>query len=61
VTFDNVGSLGANFFLQVRRDIGGTSYWCETCAASAEQQAAALAFCKSLVATTTVREREGEP
>jgi len=48
VTFENEGSLGTNFFLQVRRDIGGMSYWCETTAASAEQQAAASAFCKSL-------------
>jgi hypothetical protein len=48
VTFDNEGDLGANFFVQVRRDIGGKSYWCETTASSAEQQANALAFCKSL-------------
>ena len=48
VTFDNEGDLGANFFVNVRRDIGGKTYWCETTASSAEQQAAALAFCKSL-------------
>jgi hypothetical protein len=48
VTFDNEGDLGANFFVQVRRDIGGKTYWCETTASSVEQQAAALAFCKSL-------------
>jgi hypothetical protein len=48
VTFDNEGDLGANFFVQVRRDIGGKSYWCETTASSAEQQANTLAFCKSL-------------
>jgi hypothetical protein len=48
VTFDNEGGMGANFFVNVRRDIGGKTYWCETTASSAEQQANALAFCKSL-------------
>jgi len=48
VTFDNSGDLGANFFAQVRRDIGGKTYWCETTASSVEQQTAALDFCKSL-------------
>jgi hypothetical protein len=48
VTFDNTGDLGANFFVNVRRDIGGKTYWCETTASSVEQQTAALDFCKSL-------------
>ncbi|MCX4240983.1 hypothetical protein [Paraliomyxa miuraensis] len=48
MTFDNEGSMGANFFVQVRREIGGKAYWCETTASSAEQQTAALDFCKSL-------------
>ena len=48
VTFDNEGDLGANFFVQVRRDIGGKTYWCETTASSAEQQTNAVNFCKSL-------------
>ena len=48
VTFDNKGDLGANYFVQVRRDIGGKTYWCETTASSVEQQTAALDFCKSL-------------
>jgi hypothetical protein len=48
VTFDNEGGMGANFFVQVRRDIGGKAYWCETTSSTAEQQAAVLAFCKSL-------------
>ncbi len=48
VTFDNTGDLGANFFVQVRRDIGGKTYWCETTASTLEQQTAAVAFCKSL-------------
>ncbi len=48
LTFDNEGGMGANFFVQVRRDIDGKSYWCETTASKPEQQANALAFCKSL-------------
>lgn len=48
MTFDNEGGMGANYFVQVRRDIGGKTYWCETTASKPEQQAAALAFCKSL-------------
>ncbi len=48
VTFDNEGGMGANFFVNVRREIDGKSYWCETTASSAEQQANAVAFCKSL-------------
>jgi hypothetical protein len=48
VTFDNENEMGINFFVQVRRDIGGKSYWCETTSSSVEQQAAVLAFCKSL-------------
>lgn len=48
VTFDNEGSAGKNFFVNVRRDIGGKAYWCETTAPSEEQAANAVAFCKSL-------------
>ena len=47
-TFENKGDMGANYFVNVRRDIGGKSYWCETTASSPEQQAAAVDFCKSL-------------
>lgn len=48
VTFDNQGDLGTNYFVQVRRDIGGKTYWCETTSSTPEQQTAALDFCKSL-------------
>lgn len=48
ITFDNEGGLGTNYFVQVRREIGGKAYWCETTASTPEQQANALAFCKSL-------------
>ncbi|MEM9457876.1 MAG: hypothetical protein AAGF11_27095 [Myxococcota bacterium] len=48
VTYDNESGMGPNFFVEVRRDIGGKTYWCETTASKPEQQAKALAFCKSL-------------
>ncbi|MCA9712280.1 MAG: hypothetical protein KDK70_40965 [Myxococcales bacterium] len=47
LTFVNDG-IETNYFVHVRREIGGKSYWCETMAASAEEQAKALAVCKSL-------------
>lgn len=48
VTYDNESGMGPNFFVEVRRQIGGKTYWCETTASKPEQQANALAFCKSL-------------
>lgn len=48
VTYDNTGSMGANFFVQVRRDIGGKTYACSTTTSDADKQAAAVAACKSL-------------
>ncbi|HWB73774.1 MAG TPA: hypothetical protein VG755_02440 [Nannocystaceae bacterium] len=50
LTFDNKGDMGANFFVNGRRDIGGKAFWCETMASTTEQQTAALDFCKSLAA-----------
>jgi len=47
-SFVNTGDLGKNYWVQVRREIGGKSYWCETTSSSPEQQTAALAACKSL-------------
>jgi hypothetical protein len=48
VTYDNTGSMGANFFVQVRRDLGGKTYSCSTTVSTADQQTAAVAACKSL-------------
>jgi hypothetical protein len=48
VTFDNKGSMGANYFVNVRRDIGGKSYKCSTTGSNADQAKAVLAACKSL-------------
>ena len=48
VTFDNKGSMGANYFVTVRRDIAGKSYKCSTTGSEPEQAKAVLAACKSL-------------
>lgn len=48
VTYDNEGGMGKNFFVNVRRDIGGKAIWCETTASAEDQAAAAIAICKSL-------------
>ncbi len=47
-TYDNTGSMGATFFVDGQRAIGGKTYHCSTAASKAEQQAAAIAACKSL-------------
>lgn len=47
-TFVNTGDLGKNYWVHVRREIGGKAYWCETTSSSPEQQTNALAACKSL-------------
>jgi len=48
LTFENTGSMGKNYFVQVRRDIGGKPYSCSTTGSNAEQAAAVLAACKTL-------------
>ena len=48
LTYSNTGSMGANFFVDVQRDIGGKTYHCSTTGSEAKQQAAVLAACKSL-------------
>jgi hypothetical protein len=48
LTFQNKGDMGANYFVNVRREIGGKAYWCDTTCSAPEQQANALSFCKSL-------------
>jgi hypothetical protein len=48
LTFDNTGSMGKNFFVEVRRDIGGKTYKCSTTTGDAKQAAGALAACKTL-------------
>ena len=48
MTFENTGGAGTNYWVKVRRTIDGKSYNCSTTSSSTEQQAAALAACKTL-------------
>ena len=48
LTFNNSGSMGANYFVTVRRDLGGKSFECGAIARTAAQGRNALAACKSL-------------
>ena len=48
VTYDNKGSMGANYFVQVQREIAGKTYKCSTTGSDAGQAAAVVAACKSL-------------
>lgn len=48
VTYDNTGSMGATYFVDSQRAIGGKTYHCSTAASKSDQQAAAIAACKSL-------------
>lgn len=48
LTFDNTGSMGKNYFVEVRRDIGGKTYKCSTTTGNDKQAAGALAACKTL-------------
>ena len=48
LTFDNKGELGASFFLEVQRDIGGKTIKCSTTQPNNERIGAVLAVCKSL-------------
>jgi hypothetical protein len=48
LTYENTGSMGTNYFVTVRRDLGGKTYKCTTTGSEAAQAQAALAACKSL-------------
>jgi hypothetical protein len=48
LSFENTGSMGTNYWVTVRRDIGGKSYKCWTTGSKAEQAQAVLAACKTL-------------
>ncbi len=48
LTYENTGSMGTNYWLVVRRDIGGKTYRCDTSVMSDDQRAAALKICLSL-------------
>lgn len=47
-TFENKGSMGKNYFVHVRRKLGGKDYWCSTTATRPAQATNAVKVCKSL-------------
>jgi len=48
LTFENTGSMGKNFFVEVRREIAGKTYKCTTTQGDGDRAAAVLAACKTL-------------
>lgn len=48
VTWENTGSMGDNFWLSMRREIGGKGYMCDTMQSNEAQRKAAIEICKSL-------------
>lgn len=48
VTSENTGSAGRNYWLTMRRDIGGKGYLCETMQSNTDQVKCAIAICKGL-------------
>lgn len=46
--FETQGDVGRNYFVQVRRALGETAYWCEATVTTPALAEAALAACKSL-------------
>ncbi|MCA9658116.1 MAG: hypothetical protein KC486_07215, partial [Myxococcales bacterium] len=51
LTWDNRGDMGPNYWVQVRREIAGATYWCTSTATRPEQQRNALAACRGLEAS----------
>ena len=47
-TYDNTGSMGASYFVEVHRKIDGKDYKCSTTVSQPSQGKAALAACKTL-------------
>jgi hypothetical protein len=48
ITSENTGSMGRNYWLTMRREIGGKGYLCETMQSNDAQVKAAIAVCKGL-------------
>jgi hypothetical protein len=48
ITYDNAGTMGANYFVEVQRKIGGKVYHCSTIGKSSDEQQAVLAACKTM-------------
>ena len=48
VRFESTGSMGKNYWLKVRRDIGGKTYYCTTMTGDKSITDNAVKACKSL-------------
>lgn len=48
VTWENTGSMGDNYWLSMRREIGGKGYMCDTMQSNDAQRKAAIEICKGL-------------
>jgi hypothetical protein len=48
MVFENTGSMGTNYWVAARREIGGKAYKCTSTLTTKAQQTAAVAACKSL-------------
>jgi len=48
ITYDNVGTAGPNYFVEVQRTIAKKVYHCSTIGRSSDEQQAVLAACKTL-------------
>jgi hypothetical protein len=48
IEFNNTGSMGANYFVEIRRTVGGRPITCGTTAPSTELAAATVKACQSL-------------
>ncbi len=48
ISYNNKGSMGENYFVNVRKTIDGKDYWCSTTANNEEFAKNAVAVCKSL-------------
>lgn len=48
ISFENTGGMGKNYFVEVRREIGGKAYKCSTTQGEGDRAAAVLAACKTL-------------
>lgn len=48
LSYENTGGAGANYFVEVRREIGGKTYKCSTTQGDKDRAAAVLAACKTL-------------
>ncbi len=48
ITYKNAGSMGDNYWLKVRREIGGKAYTCGTSVGNKTLRDGAIAACKSL-------------